>query len=330
GEETSTNRVAFLGGWQNSFMQMWAASFEDGAKSANPDVEVLIAWIHEDGTDAWFDPDGAAIAATSLFLRDVDVIFTAAGGSGAGTAEAARSFSDSNDSRVWAIGVDADEGYLAAQAGTAPFVLTSMIKKFDYGVEESIARWVDDDLAKHTTFDLENGGIDYSRENPRFDPTPIEAAEQQIISGAVVPKTLTDTPSTYRTQSHITVPVTSAERSCEVGADIIADFALVDFVLTNAGTGTADFIIAAVDDEATRDNLQSIADETGNGFAALEQSGYTGINVSWTVAEASKYSVRWLSSALEAQAVVVVCNAVESPVFSDVIQVSSLTGTDDV
>jgi basic membrane protein A len=69
--------------------------------------------------------------------RGVDVIYSAAGGSGAGNFQAATAAAKAGK-KVWTIGVDSDQ-YLSASAAEKKNMLTSMIKRVDLAVYDVIA-----------------------------------------------------------------------------------------------------------------------------------------------------------------------------------------------
>lgn len=317
-DASKTGRVGFIGGWQNDYFQDWAASFEDGAKSVSPDVDVLIAWVHEDGTAAWDDPEAAYEAATHLFDIGVDVVFTAAGFSGNGAHRATRDYAESTPAVVWSIGVDADEGYLASE-GISPYVLTSMLKHIDDGIDEAIRQWLAGDLRKLTTFDLSNGGIGYSNVNDRFDDTRVSASEQLLIKGEVKPKLVTATPSTWRSVADVTIPVSSNGSACVASPERLRQSDIVEFTLINTVEDDAHFFVAGLVGTPSTADLLSVTEREGSAFAAIEEyADWWGL--SWNVPGNHDYGLRWSSTGDHVQSVVVVCGLfTDNPTFSDVI-----------
>jgi basic membrane protein A len=100
-------------------IRRFACGYAQGAKHANPDVEVI---QNMTGTTpaAWNNPGKGAELARAQFDRGVDVIYAAAGGTGIGVYQAAK------DEGKLAIGVDSNQNFL--QPGT---MLTSMVKRVD-------------------------------------------------------------------------------------------------------------------------------------------------------------------------------------------------------
>jgi basic membrane lipoprotein Med (substrate-binding protein (PBP1-ABC) superfamily) len=72
-----------------------------------------------------------------MFESGADIVYHAAGGPVAGLFQAAREYSEANDTKVWAIGVDSDQ-YLTAGADVQDYILTSMLKRVDVAVYNTI------------------------------------------------------------------------------------------------------------------------------------------------------------------------------------------------
>jgi len=145
GAFSKTKKVGFIGGQQIPLIVKFYSGYAAGAKAANPDVEVL----PEKYTGDWNNVDVAKTAATQLFADGADVIYAAAGKAGLGVITAAK------EKKLYAIGVDSDQDYIAE--GT---VLTSMVKKVDEGIFQTIK-----DLKEGAwstgikVYDLKAGGV---------------------------------------------------------------------------------------------------------------------------------------------------------------------------
>jgi basic membrane protein A len=122
---SKTDKVGFVGGMDIPLIRKFQCGYEQGAKHANPKVEVLAAMT---GTtpSAWNDPARGGELAKSQFARGVDVVFAAAGGTGVGVYQTAK------DAGKLAIGVDSNQNHL--HPGT---MLTSMVKRVDVAVYEA-------------------------------------------------------------------------------------------------------------------------------------------------------------------------------------------------
>ena len=119
---SKTGKVGFVGGMDIPLIRKFQCGYEQGARYANPKVQVS---GNMTGTtpSAWNDPARGAELAKAQFASGVDVVFAAAGGTGIGVYQAAK------DSGKLAIGVDSNQNHI--QPGT---MLTSMVKRVDVAV----------------------------------------------------------------------------------------------------------------------------------------------------------------------------------------------------
>jgi basic membrane protein A len=189
--ESQTGVVGFVGGQQVPHIEAFRAGFEAGARAADPEVEVLAGYVVAGRYGGYSSPDLADDLATSMYQRGADVVFHAAGESGLGVFEAADRTSDVLGRKLWAIGVDNDE-YLNVPGPLRDHVLTSMVKRFDLGVYETVRSFLDGELAPgNRTFTLADGGVGFSTSGDHLADSTIarvQAFEDEIASGArVVP-----------------------------------------------------------------------------------------------------------------------------------------------
>ena len=137
-------------------------------------------------------PDKGKEIALAQYEAGADIIYHAAGGTGAGLFEAAKEVSESTGSKVWAIGVDADQ-YNTVSAELQPYILTSMLKKVDTAVYLTIKAIVDGTFAGGVSvFDLSVDGVGYSTSGGYVDDiaSQLDDFKAQIVSGAItVPST---------------------------------------------------------------------------------------------------------------------------------------------
>jgi basic membrane protein A len=123
---SKTGTVGFVGGMDIPLIRRFAMGYEAGVKSINPKAKVMTAYIGVTG-DAFNNPPKAKELAILQHNGGADVIFHAAGASGAGLFDAAE------EKKFLAIGVDSN------QNGVKPGrVLTSMVKAVDVAVFEAI------------------------------------------------------------------------------------------------------------------------------------------------------------------------------------------------
>jgi basic membrane protein A and related proteins len=172
---SKSGKVGFVGGMDIPLIRKFQCGYEQGAKYANPKVEVT---ANMTGTTpaAWNDPSRGSELAKAQFAKGVDVIFAAAGGTGVGVYQATK------DAGKLAIGVDSNQNHL--HPGT---MLTSMVKRVDVAVYS---------LAKKTTpgvtvLGLKEGGVDYAldQHNAKLVSADmkkkVDAAKADIIAGKI-------------------------------------------------------------------------------------------------------------------------------------------------
>jgi basic membrane protein A len=135
GTITETNVIGTIGGIESiPAVKLYIGGYENGAKSVNPDVEVLISYVSEDITTAFNDPTTGASLAEQMIQQDADVIFQVAGLSGQGALEA------SCDADIYGIGVDVDQ---ALALPSEQCIVTSAEKKLVAAIDEAIQRVAD-------------------------------------------------------------------------------------------------------------------------------------------------------------------------------------------
>ena len=192
--KTQTNKVGFIGGVEFPLIQKFEAGFVAGVKAVNPDIEIDIKYATVPPDFSGFsDPAKGKEIALAQYDAGADVIYHAAGGTGAGLFEAAKEVSESSGSKVWAIGVDSDQ-YNTVSAELQPYILTSMLKRVDVAVYLTIEAVVNGTFAGGvTTYDLSVDGVGYSTSGGYVDDivSQLEDYKSQIVSGAI---TVPDTP----------------------------------------------------------------------------------------------------------------------------------------
>ncbi|HEX7464804.1 MAG TPA: BMP family ABC transporter substrate-binding protein [Actinomycetota bacterium] len=191
--KSTTGHVGFIGGVDIDLIHKFQAGFEAGAKEINPDIVIDVKYISQPPDFSGFnDPAKAKEIAASMYQGGADVVYHAAGGSGLGLFQAAKEYSDSSGTHVWAIGVDSDQ-YQTAPTSLQPFILTSMIKRVNVAVYETIKSEVDGKFkGGYITFDLARDGVGYSTSGGFVDDiaSQLEELKAKIISGEItVPTT---------------------------------------------------------------------------------------------------------------------------------------------
>jgi basic membrane protein A len=142
------------------------------------------------------DPAKAKVIAKGMIDKGVDVIYSAAGGSGAGNFAAATDAAKAGK-KVWTIGYDSDQ-YLVASEDEKKNMLTSVVKRIDVAVYDVIATAVAGssvndvlDQSERTfgrRYGVKLGGITLSRSGGFIESyyAKIESAVQAISSGKLV------------------------------------------------------------------------------------------------------------------------------------------------
>lgn len=178
GSVSKSGKIGFVGGMDLPLIKKFEAGFEAGAKTANPDVQMLPAKY----TGSWDNVDTAKEAAAVLYNGGADVVYHAAGRAGLGVFRAAK------ESGKYAIGVDSDQDDI--EPGT---ILTSMIKRVDEAVFQTIKDLQDQKFTAETkTYDLKAGGVSLSPMTHTKDKIgqdildKIEKVKGEIVAGTIV------------------------------------------------------------------------------------------------------------------------------------------------
>jgi basic membrane protein A len=185
---SESGKIGFIGGVDNVLIQKFEAGFVAGAEAANPDVEVTVEYITPDGDFTGFtSPEKGKEIANSMYGDGIDIIYAAAGTSGSGMFAAAQEYSESSGSKVWGIGVDSDQ-YFTVDPALQEYVLTSMLKRVDVAVYDTIKSFTEGNLAGGgiEVYDLARDGVGYSTSGDFVAEdviTKVDEFRQQIIDG---------------------------------------------------------------------------------------------------------------------------------------------------
>ncbi len=188
--KSETGTLGFIGGVGGfGLIEKFEAGFTAGAQAVNPDIVVIPQYITQaPDFDGFFAGDRAREIALNMYDQGADIIYHAAGGSGAGLFEAAAEQSESTGSQVWAIGVDSDQFFTAGEEAQ-PYILTSMLKRVDNAVYEITTAHANGAFtAGNVVYDLSTDGVGYSTSGGYIDDITdqLEAFKAQIVSGEIV------------------------------------------------------------------------------------------------------------------------------------------------
>lgn len=169
--------IGVIGGTRSAGIDKFIAGYVQGAKDANPDVEVLVAYSNN-----FADPAIGLQMTNAMFEQGADIVFQVAGGTGMGVIQAAK------EAGHYAIGVDTDQDDLAPGA-----VLTSMIKRTDVAVEAMVKSYAAGEFpaGQTVTFGLREDGVGISEMKHTKELISqeildkVEAARQGILSGEI-------------------------------------------------------------------------------------------------------------------------------------------------
>ncbi|MDR0638131.1 MAG: BMP family ABC transporter substrate-binding protein [Spirochaetaceae bacterium] len=179
GKVTKTGKVGHVNGIASPTMENFAVGYYAGVLTANPNAQIMGQYSGSFG-----DPAAGKAIANQYFADGADIIYHAAGGTGAGVIEAAR------EQNKWAIGVDMDQNYIAPNN-----VLTSALKRVDnalYDVSEMMRQGTFKG-GSTLLYNLKNDGVGYATTGNHIPPdviAEVESVKAKIISGEVkVPAT---------------------------------------------------------------------------------------------------------------------------------------------
>jgi basic membrane protein A len=188
--KSATGKIGFIGGVSGiGLIEKFEAGYIAGAKSINPDIEVVSSYITEfPDFDGFQSPDRAKEIGAAMYSEGADVVYAAAGLSGSGMFQAAAEASEATGTKVWGIGVDSDQ-YLTVDPAVQEYVLTSMIKRVDnavYNITEDVVNGTFEPGERR--YDLAAEGVGYSTSGGFIDDIvpQIEEAKAAIVAGDVV------------------------------------------------------------------------------------------------------------------------------------------------
>ena len=179
--KSESNKIGYIGGADVPLLQEFEAGYVAGIHTVNPNAEVTVEYISKDAA-GFGQPERAKELALAQYANGIDVIYTAAGGSGQGVLEAAQ------EQQQFIIWVDANGNHLAPG-----LVLTSMTKEIPASVQRIIRETAEDNfMAGVRYFGLEDGEVSYAVDEHNrslLSDDMIETVESlraKIITGEIV------------------------------------------------------------------------------------------------------------------------------------------------
>ncbi len=180
GLASKSGKVGFIGGMDIPLIRKFGCGYEQGARAANPKIEVFQNMTGTTGA-AWNDPVRGGELTKNQIDQGADVVYAAAGATGLGVLQTAA------DNNKFSIGVDSNQNYLHPGS-----VLTSMIKRVDLAVYNAYA---DSKADKFTggvqALGVAEDGVGYALDDNNAKlitddmKTAVEKAKADIIAGTV-------------------------------------------------------------------------------------------------------------------------------------------------
>lgn len=148
---SKTGKVGFIGGMDIPLIRRFEMGYKAGVLYQNPKATLISHFIGITG-EAWNNPAKAKELALTQLNQGADVIFVAAGASGSGVFDAVE------EKKKFAIGVDSNQNWMKPG-----FILTSMLKRVDVAVYETIKQAKDSKFKGGAEyFGLSSSGVDYA------------------------------------------------------------------------------------------------------------------------------------------------------------------------
>lgn len=182
--KSKKKHLGFVGGVETPLIKKFEAGFVAGAKKADPKAKVEVNYLTQPPDFSGFaDPSKGKTAAQGMYQKGADIVYHAAGGSGAGVFDATASAGKGN----WAIGVDSDQAK-TAKASVRPLILTSVVKNVDVGVYDFIKSvQVGSFKGGAKEFTLKDGGVSLATTGGNIkDIQPeLDKLKKQITNGDI-------------------------------------------------------------------------------------------------------------------------------------------------
>ena len=171
---SKNNNIGYVQGMISENQNKFGVGYVAGAKSVNPDIVV-----QQQVANSFADSAAGKALANKMFSDGADVIFHAAGGTGAGV------ISGCQENGIYAVGVDSDQSYIAPNT-----IITSAMKMVGVAAIE-ISKDVKNGTFKggEKVFELSNDGVDIAPTKTLLTKEVIDKVEQvkaDIKSGKIV------------------------------------------------------------------------------------------------------------------------------------------------
>lgn len=171
---SKNKNIGYVQGMISDNQNKFGVGYVAGAKSVDPEIIV-----QQQVANSFADSAAGKALANKMFSDGADVIFHAAGGTGAGV------ISGCQENGIYAVGVDSDQSYIAPNT-----IITSAMKMVGVAAIE-ISKDVKNGTFKggEKVFSLENGGVDIAPTKTHLTQEVIDKVEQvkkDIKDGKIV------------------------------------------------------------------------------------------------------------------------------------------------
>jgi len=165
-----------VGGMDIPLIRKFVAGYMAGAKYVYPEMEVLSNYV-----GGWSDPTTAKEISNTMYSRDADIIYHAAGGSGLGVFKAAE------EEDKYAIGVNSNQNSISPD-----HIIASMLKRVDNACFQAVNSVLNDNFEPGIhALGIDESDIGYSTEGSNIDVpeninSQVESLKDQIEEGSIV------------------------------------------------------------------------------------------------------------------------------------------------
>lgn len=183
-KDINSDTVGFLGGIDEPLIHGFEAGFKEGVIAIDPKLNILIEY-----TNDYNNPTKGQQMAAEMFDEGASIIFNVTGASGNGLIDEAKSRAN-NGEDVYVIGVDKDQYDEGIYNGKDSVILTSMIKKCDVAVYNTLENVQNDSFVGGIQkYSLSNDGVGIPEENPNLKDVWVEKLnfyKKEIVNGNIV------------------------------------------------------------------------------------------------------------------------------------------------
>lgn len=174
--KSGTGKIGFVGGMKIPLIEKFEVGYIAGAKYIKPAMVVFSDYVGTTG-DAFKDPVKGKELALKQIGAGADILFHASGSSGLGVLEAVVG------QKKLMIGVDSDQSLNAAES-QRPYILTSMLKRVDVAVQDTIRKVASQSFkGGYQEFGVKENGVGYAEnEFNRSMISPFKSRLEEIRS----------------------------------------------------------------------------------------------------------------------------------------------------